>query len=89
MQEVVVLHVPTPEHPAQTQLISVDRPAGTIHEQEWSGMITTAHKGRLIERTEALRRALKAALHRANAVELPTPVTEVGRKLFDFVLAPV
>lgn len=85
VQRPLVLFPATPEHPAQTQLISVDEPAGQITEQEWSGLITPAHKSQLIERAEELRRAVKAALHRANTSFILDDVT-CGKKVFDYLL---
>ncbi len=82
----IVLYPATPEHPAQTQLVNVDEPAGSLTEQEWSGLITPAQKASMLEKAEELRRTLKAALHRANAVELPDDLPVCGRKLFDYVL---
>lgn len=87
VQEGIVLYPATEEHPAQTQLISVDKPVGTIIEQEWSGMITPARKADLLAKVEEVRRALKAALHRANAVEMPETLPTCGKKLFDYVLS--
>jgi len=85
LQEPIVLFPATPEHPAQTQLVSIDRPTGQIQEQEWSGLITPADKGVLLERAEELQRALKAALHRANSVQMPEALPVCGRRIFDFV----
>jgi len=85
VQEPLVLYPATPEHPAQTQLVSVDRPAGQITEQEWSALITPATKSLMLERAEELRRAVKAALHRANAVVLTSEPT-CGKVIFDYVL---
>lgn len=86
IQKPIVLYDATPEHPAQTQLISADEVSGTIMQQEWSSLITPARKGILIERVEEIRRALKAALHRANALVMDEPLTIAAKKIFDFVL---
>ena len=77
---------PTEHHPAQVAVVNEDVVVGQIHEQEWSGMITPARKAELIARAEELRRAVKAALHRANAVELPATLPVCGKILFDYVL---
>lgn len=87
VQKALVLYPATPEHPAQTQLVSLDELAGDRLQQEWSSLITPARKGILIERVEELRRAVKAALHRANAVELSAPSPTCGEKIFNFLLA--
>lgn len=85
VQKGITLYPATPEHPAQTQMISVDEPSGRITEQEWSGLITPAKKSELISRAEELRRAVKAALHRANAVEMSNLPT-CGATIFNFIL---
>jgi len=82
----IVLYHHSPEHPAQTQLITLDEPVGTIQEQEWSGMITPARKAELLDRCETLRRALKTALQRSNTAEVPDPAGPVSSKLFEYVL---
>jgi hypothetical protein len=85
-QEPIVLYPHSPEHPAQTQLVPVDKVIGTIAEQEWSGLITPSRKADLLERVEAVRRAMKAALHRANATELTDDLPTCAKVLFDHVL---
>lgn len=84
VQKPLVLYPATAEHPAQTQILSVDEPAGTVLEQEWSGLITPAQKGDMLERCETLRRAVKQALSRANAVEADQSI-KVGEKLLKYV----
>ena len=86
IQEVITLAQATPEHPAQAQLVPVDKPIGHLIEQEWSGLITPAAKGEMIERVEELRRAFKAALHRANANVVQDPPPVIGKMLFDRIL---
>lgn len=86
VQEVITLAAATPEHPAQAQLVSVDKPIGYLIEQEWSGLITPSAKGDMIERVEELRRAFKAALHRANATVTPDPPPTCGQVLFRRIL---
>lgn len=86
VQKALVLYPATDKHPAQTQLVSVDEPAGRLLEQEWSSFITTSQKASMIERVETLRRAIKAALYRANDVEMAS-TQEAATKIFSFVLA--
>ncbi len=83
VQRPIVLYDATPEHPAQTQLISEDVPVGTIRTQEWSGLLTPLEKSEMLERVEALRRAVKAARSRANEVEITQG--KLGEKLFQYV----
>jgi hypothetical protein len=84
VNKVIRLAEATPEHQEQAQLVSVDEPAGELVEREWSAMVTVAVKGKMMERAEELRRAFKAALHRANAVEVPIN-GGCGRAIFSFV----
>lgn len=81
----ITLAAATPEHPAQVQLVPSDEVIGKITEQEWSSLITPARKAELISKAEELQRACKAALHRANSVELPTALPTCGKAIFDFV----
>lgn len=85
--KVVVLYPATTEHPAQVQMISEDVPVGRIVEREWSGLITPAEKGRLIERAEEFARAVKTARQRANeaVVAVDSQNDEVGKAIFGFV----
>lgn len=85
IEEIVVPVPATKEHPAQMMKLVKDVVVGTILEQEWSGMITPAMKAEILSRVEEIRRAVKSALQRANAVELPVePV--VGATLYSYAL---
>lgn len=86
VEEFVVVVPATTEHPAQVAKVNKDVTTGTIQEQEWSALLTPADKGVLIERAEGLRRAIKAALHRANAVSMSETLPVCGEKLFGYVL---
>lgn len=82
--KVIVLHEPTKEHPAQTQLINVDVPVGEISEQEWSGLITPAEKSEIVNRAEQVIRAVKRARSRANDQEVDTTL-KLGKTLLNYV----
>lgn len=84
--EVITLAPATVEHPAQVQLVPIDKPVGTISEQEWSGLITPAAKSDYISRAETLGRAVRAARSRANTVEVDTN-KRIGAKLLSFVFS--
>ncbi len=64
--KVIVKYEATKEHPAQTELFSIDAPIGKIEEQEWSGLITPGDKAALLDRIETLTRAVRRARSRAN-----------------------
>jgi len=85
-QTPIVLYPHSPEHPAQTQLITEDIPVATVTTQEWSGMITPAAKADLLDRCEILMRAVKAARSRANDVDVDTNTNRLAAKLLNYVL---
>lgn len=82
--KVIVKYEATKEHPAQTELVHVDNPIGTVAEQEWSSLITVAEKAELMDRAEMLVRALKRARSRANDQEVDHS-KKLGSKLLSFV----
>jgi hypothetical protein len=87
--DVITLAPATKEHPAQTQLISVDKPVGTILEQEWSSLITPAIKADLLDRVETLLRAVAKARSKANDHAVDTHDKKIGVELLDFVFQPL
>lgn len=85
IEDFIVVVPATTEHPAQVAKINKDIETGDILEQEWSGLVTPARKSDMLARAEELRRAVKSALQRANASELPTE-PRAGKAIFEFVL---
>jgi len=83
--KVIVKYDATKEHPAQTELVSVDAVIGTISEQEWSSLITPAEKAELLNRSDILIRALKRARSRANDAEVDLN-KKIGARLLGYVL---
>lgn len=83
-QKPIVLYPATPEHPAQTQLLSLDVEIGRVVSKSWAGMLSVAEKGEMLERCEALRVAVKKARARANEQAVDT-TKKIGHTLFDFV----
>lgn len=84
VQKPIVLYDATPEHPAQTQLISEDKIIGTWSTIRSSGAIPQDDKKAMLKRCDQLIDAVKTAREEANAVKVE-PVT-VGQQLFDFIL---
>lgn len=82
-QRVLIKYEATKEHPAQTEVVSEDVPVGTLHTQEWSGLITPSQKGDMLDRAEGLRRAIKAARSRAN--EAKAAEAKIGDVLLNYV----
>jgi uncharacterized FlaG/YvyC family protein len=70
VQEPLVLYPATPEHPAQTQLVTRDIAVGIIKEEEWSGLITPAQKAEMLDKVETIGKAIRSARSRANEAEV-------------------
>ena len=87
--EVIVLAPATKEHPQQSQLISTDKPIGTILEQEWSSLITPGVKADLLDRVETLLRAVSKARAKANEHAIDVADKKIGTELLDFVFQPL
>lgn len=83
-QKAIVLYDATPQHPAQTQLITDDIIAGYWEATKFSGAMPLPQRVKLLEKIEELSNAVKAAREEGNMVEAP-PVS-VGQALFDYLL---
>jgi hypothetical protein len=88
-KEVIQLSPATDKHPAQVQLIDIDKNIGTIKEQEWSSMITPALKADLLDNVEKLDRAVKAARSKANEQEVAKDAGKIGSDLLEFIFKPL
>ena len=85
IQKPIVLYPATPEHPAQTQLISEDIIAGFWHLVKHSGAMPKPEKQELAERVEKLLQAVKQAREKANGVD-EAAVPNVGEAIFTYLL---
>jgi hypothetical protein len=83
LQRPIVLHPPTKEHPAQTQLITEDSIIGHWETIRQSGALPAPQKAELQERIETLTKAVKFAREEANAAEASRK--EVGRQIFEYL----
>ena len=78
----------TAEHPAQVDVVEVDKPVGEIRSHEWTGMISPRQKAALLEQVDTLIAAVKRARSRANG-QLVDPARKAGEALLAFLLAPL
>lgn len=78
----------TKEHPAQVDVIEVDRPVGEISSHEWTGMISPRQKAALLEQADGLIAAVKQARARANALEVD-PTRKAAERIVAYLLAPL
>lgn len=87
VQEPIVLHPATVEHPAQTQLITKDVTVGTWSSRKFSGAITRQDQEKMLDRLNKLSDAVKVAREEANNVEAKPQ--QIGGLVLDFVFAGV
>lgn len=83
--EFIVMQPPTDKHPAQIKELMVDKPIGVILAQEWSSLITVAEKGDMLDRVEALLRAIKKARSRANEQDIDVKDNRIAEKLLNYI----
>lgn len=81
----IVLFPATPEHPAQTQLVSEDVTVGTWYTRLRSGAMSSSGKRSILERMDTLIGAVRHAREEANSTEVP-PI-KAGKKLLDWVIS--
>jgi hypothetical protein len=67
---VIVKHVPTKEHPAQTELIYKDVAVGTWTQILYSGCLQADRKNAVLARVKKLQDAIKLAREQANLIEV-------------------
>lgn len=85
VQKPIVLYNATPEHPAQTQMITEDIIAGFWTQVKQSGAMPKPERQALGERIEKLLRAVKEARETANARDEMEPPA-VGAAIFGYLL---
>lgn len=81
----LVLYPANEKHPAQVQLVTEDVVLGAVKTKEWSGLLTTADKGAMLNRVEVLVRAIKKARARANEIPIEVAGNKIGGSLLKFV----
>jgi hypothetical protein len=81
----LVLYPATPEHPAQTQVVTEDVLAGHWAQVRHSGAVPKPEKDALAERVEKLLQAIKQAREAANGVD-ETETPKVGDAIFGYLM---
>lgn len=84
VQRPLVLFPATPEHPAQTQLVTEDVLVGYWDTTKFSGAIPVPQKVAILQRVDTLLKAVKEARERANEVEAPSQ--NVGEVIFGYLM---
>ncbi len=85
-QRPIVLYDATPEHPAQTQLLTEDIIAGFWSQVKQSGAMPKPKKEALARRVETLLQAVKQAREEANTREEVGDTPKVGEAIFSYIM---
>jgi hypothetical protein len=80
VQKPIVLYPATPEHPAQTQLVSEDVIVGFYETVKHSGAMPSVEREKLVNRVRALTNAVREAREEANNTEVEK--IKVADKIF-------
>lgn len=78
-----ILVEPTNHHPAQIEKWEEQVAVGRYEKQNWSGMITSTEKARLLNNIDKLTHEVKKARQRGNNTEVVK--TNIGKKLMDYI----
>jgi hypothetical protein len=81
--KVIVKYDATKEHPAQTELVSLDVQVGKYQTTYFSGKVTPSQKTKMLNRIDQLLEAIKIARSKANSVEVNN--IKIGKKIFDLI----
>lgn len=84
MQKALVLYPATEKHPAQTQLITEDVAEGYWKTARLSGGMPEVQRDILLNRARMILKAVKSALHLANASEVEERA--IGKSIFDYII---
>lgn len=85
VQKPVVLYPATPEHPAQTQMITEDVIVGMWNTIKQSGALPKPQKDAMIDRVEKLIRSVKQAREEANGID-EAQAQSVGSAVFGYII---
>lgn len=80
---VIVKYEATEHHPAQTEIVHIDKAVGTWVETRFSGAISRADKVQMHDRVVTLRDAVRQARERANSTEVVQH--KEGAKILKFI----
>lgn len=82
--EVIVKYDATPEHPAQTDLVNIDRTVGHWSTVHLSGALPEKDRDEIVARIEKLQDAIKLAREQANSTEVDRQ-EDFGKKILGYV----
>ena len=83
VKRAIVLYPATEQHPAQTQMVDEDILIGHYKTTNFSGALPVPEKKAMLERVQALGKAVKFAREQANSTEVEEK--KVGDALLGFI----
>jgi hypothetical protein len=86
VQKPLVMYDATPEHPAQTQLITEDETVGYWSQTKLSGALAKSKKTEYLDKVEKLLNAIKEAREAANSTE-EVKVDKVADSVFGYLFS--
>lgn len=86
VQRPLVLYNATPEHPAQTQLVTEDVIEGYWSTVKLSGAMAATERAKVVDRIDKLIVAVKQAREAANSITEATASPKAGEKVFGYIL---
>lgn len=86
VKRVLVKVEATEHHPAQADVVEEDVIVGTWSAVALSGALPETRRKQLLERVDALRKAVKQAREEANSIKVEE--VNIGKSLADFITAP-
>ena len=86
VQKPLVLYDATPEHPAQTQIITEDETVGYWSQTKLSGAMSKTVKMRYLENVEKLLNAVREAREAANVVD-EVKTDNIANSVFNYVFS--
>jgi len=84
VSDVIVKYPATDKHPAQTEMITLDKNIGSWKTTYFSGALTPLDKSKLLAKIDTLLRAIKQARMRANQEDVDNEA-QIGALLFEFI----
>jgi hypothetical protein len=79
----IVMYEATKEHPAQVQIVNETVQTAKYEKTEWTSMISSAKKSKLLGNIDTLLKAVSKARARANKQEVIK--RKIGKEIFDFI----
>jgi hypothetical protein len=83
VSEPLVLYPATDKHPAQTQVITVDKPVGNWTHSTKSGCLSPKQKSDLLGKLERLIAGVKIARAKANDIDVSD--SHIGKTIFNYI----